>query len=192
MRSTIALSLAFIPLMLASEPDVPHLGNCYKPKGFTIPKIDQKELKCLATMVYGEARGEPDEGMLAVAYTAKNRAVKSSVCKVVLAPYQYSVFNDNPALRMAAMSLKVEPKQHNIIDKDGWNRSREAALIALENSIPDPTNGGTHYLAPIAMKALGYGTPNWAISYQKVAVIKNHVFFKERVAVIKIKNKAKA
>jgi spore germination cell wall hydrolase CwlJ-like protein len=146
------------------------------------PTVEElKQAKCLATMIYGEARGEAERGMVAVAYTALNRAVNKTVCSVVLAPKQYSIFNNNPELRTAAMSLHLEPRQKNIIDKAGWDQAMMIAIDVFQRKIPDPTNGSTHYLAPIVMKAKGYKYPQWSKQYQLVAVIDNHRFYKEKV-----------
>jgi hypothetical protein len=82
--------------------------------------FEAKQTKCLATMIYGEARGEVRAGKVAVAYSAKNRAGKKTVCQVVLAPYQYSIFNNNPTLRAAALSLHVDPKKRNKIEEAAW------------------------------------------------------------------------
>lgn len=149
-------------------------------RGFINPLTvaQMKEHKCLATMVYGEARGEAEQGMIAVAYTALNRATKTTVCKVVLAPKQYSIFNNNPALQEAAMSVKLEPKQKNIIDKAGWNKSLAVAEIVIRRSVPDPTNGSTNYLAPIVMSAKHYKYPRWSKEYTLVVIIDRHRFYK--------------
>lgn len=139
---------------------------------------DPEQEKCLATMIYGEARGEPEIGQVAVAYTAMNRAVNRSVCDVVLAPKQYSIFNDNPALKAAALSLHIEPKHKNITDKNAWPLAVKVARDVLRKSVPDPTKGATHYLAPVAMESLGYEYPEWSKEYKLVATIHGHQFYK--------------
>jgi spore germination cell wall hydrolase CwlJ-like protein len=149
-------------------------------RGFINPPTveEQKQAKCLATMIYGEARGEAERGMVAVAYTALNRAANKTVCGVVLAPKQYSIFNGNPALRMAAMSLNMEPKQKNVIDNAGWKMAVKVAENVIMHKVPDPTNGSTHYLADKVMKMKGYKYPKWSKEYQMMAMIDNHKFYK--------------
>lgn len=167
------LSLAFVPIMV--HQGIPTM--CYR--GHTkIVKVDPKQEKCLATMIYGEARGEAEKGMVAVAYTAVNRAVNKTVCGVVLSPKQYSIFNNNPALKAAAMSLHLEPKQKNIIDKESWKKALAVAKIVIRKEINDPTNGATHYLAPTVMKLKRYKYPQWSKEYKLLAVIDNHRFYK--------------
>lgn len=142
------------------------------------PQIDPKDESCLATMIYGEARGEPVDGMVAVAYSAVNRANKKTICQVVLAPKQYSIFNNNPALRAAALSPDLEPKQKNSIDEESWDRSVEVARLVLMQKVKDPTGGATHYIADKVMKEKGYTYPRWAKQYIQVAEIGGHRFFK--------------
>jgi len=141
-------------------------------------KVNQKDLKCLATTIYGEARGESVYGKIAVAYTAVNRAVKKTICEAVLEPFQYSIYNDNPELRAAATSLKILPPNMNIIDKISWKEAWDIATSVLRKEIDDPTNGATHYLSPVAMKALGYQYPDWSKKFKLTAVIENHKFYK--------------
>lgn len=62
---------------------------------FDVPKLPPlKELECLATNVYREARGEPMEGQIAVAKVTMNRLNDSrypdSICGVVYQKNQFS------------------------------------------------------------------------------------------------------
>jgi spore germination cell wall hydrolase CwlJ-like protein len=174
------LSLALIPstLTINEAPTPAPMGKVIIGDPVVVEDHAAKEEKCLATMVYGEARGEPHIGQVAVAYTAVNRARNRSVCDVVLAPKQYSIFNDNPALRAAAMSLDVEPKHKNYVDQQAWPKAVAVAKAVLQRKVPDPTKGSTHYLAPAAMEALGFTYPKWSEQYTLVTVIAGHKFYK--------------
>jgi spore germination cell wall hydrolase CwlJ-like protein len=140
---------------------------------------DPVEVKCLATMVYGEARGEPEIGQVAVAYTAVNRAGNSKVCDAVLAPKQYSVFNDNPALVAAAKNPQIEPSRVGMTDTVAWKLAVSVAQKVLRKKVKDPTKGSTHYLAPAAMEALGYEYPQWSREFEMTTVIYSHQFYKQ-------------
>ena len=164
------LTAALIPSMLGT-----YQMAC---ESYQYPAAPEDQIKCLATMVYGEARGEATAGKVAVAYTALNRAAKKTVCSVVLAPKQYSIFNDNPALRAAAMSLHIEPEQKNVIDQASWIESIAVARAVLHRAVPDPTGGATHYLADRLMRIKGYRYPRWSKQYIQVASIDRHRFFK--------------
>lgn len=179
MRTALILFAAALPATLASgEHRLCYALMSTTPAPKEAPAFDPKERKCLATMIYGEARGESQRGMAAVAWTAKNRAKNKTICEVVLAPMQYSVFNDNPSLRKAAMSLDVVPKQKNVIDEKSWQVALKVAEEVLTGKIKDPTKGSTHYLAPALMQQNGWEYPQWAKQYKLVAIIDNHKFFK--------------
>lgn len=177
MFKTLLLIVVLLPTTLGKSV----VGYCPK----TVEKIEHddqgaKEEKCLATMIYGEARGESIKGQVAVAYTALNRANKArnkTVCDVVLAPKQYSIFNNNPELFLAATSLHIEPNQKNPIDQKSWAQAVLIANKVLKKAVNDPTNGATHYIAHKLMKIKGYKYPKWAYQYKQVAVIENHHFY---------------
>jgi spore germination cell wall hydrolase CwlJ-like protein len=167
----ILLALAIVPTTLHFAEHI----TCYKAPALA----EESQVKCLAVMIYGEARGESAEGKAAVAYTAVNRAAKKTLCEVVLAPYQYSIFNNNPGLRKIATSEHLEPTQKNYLENLSWMESLSVALAVAEKAVPDPTSGSTHYLAPKAMKKLKYRYPRWSREYTLTAVIDNHRFYKQ-------------
>jgi N-acetylmuramoyl-L-alanine amidase len=149
----------------------------------TIVKADLAQEKCLAVTIYGEARSEPTEGQIAVAFTVLNRAAKGrTLCDVALAPRQYSVFNNNPKLRAIAVSLHLIPEQKNIVDQQSWKQAVEVAQMVSRKYVQDPTNGATHYLASKVMKAKGYRYPKWSKEYKMVKEIENHKFYKDSKA----------
>jgi len=170
------LSLAIVPTLCHVPERMTEMQAMTKSIDPTVE--ESKQTKCLATMIYGEARGEAERGMVAVAYTATNRAANKTVCGVILAPKQYSIFNGNPELRAAAMSSDLEPKQKNVIDVAGWEQAVKVAQSVMRKEVPDPTMGSTHYLSPTAMKSKGYKYPKWSKQYQLVIVIDKHRFYK--------------
>lgn len=169
----LVFSIYFIPAVLAPGSPL----ACYAEKSY-VDDIYQKEVKCLATMVYGEARSEPFRGQVAVAYSALNRATKKSVCDVVLAPKQYSVFNGNTHLIRVAKHKHLLPHQKNVIDEESWQTALDVANRVMSNTVSDPTNGATHYIADKVMKKKKYIYPKWSYQYKQVASIGNHRFFK--------------
>lgn len=143
-----------------------------------VETYNPKQEKCLATMIYGEARGEPEKGQIAVAYTAVNRALNRSVCDVVLAPMQYSVFNDNPGLKEIALNQHAEPKHKSVIEAEAWRKAVKVAQDVMRKKVPDPTKGSTHYLNPELMNTLGYEFPEWSKQYKMTITIHGHQFYK--------------
>lgn len=101
------------------------------------------DLDWIAMTVWGEARGESQEGKLAVAYVIVNRMAqeKRTACGVVLRPFQFSFWNTNDPSRW-----KMQPSLSDPI----WVDCYEAARNALEKTKPDPTEGCTSYLNPDA------------------------------------------
>lgn len=176
------LIAAVVPAMLGTPPSslsVPSAAGAGR--GLVNPPTvaELSERQCLATMIYGEARGEKETGQVAVAYSAVNRTRgKKSLCKVVLAPKQYSIFNNNPALRAAAQSLHLAPRQRNSVDQESWAQAQRVAEMVVARAVPDPTMGATHYLAPKVMAAKNYVYPRWSRQYILVTVIDNHRFYR--------------
>ena len=124
------LLLALIPTSV----EVAQTAMCAKLP--TIVKADPAQEKCLAVTIYGEARSEPEQGQIAVAYTILNRAIKHrTLCDVALAPKQYSVFNNNPKLRAIAVSLHLIPEQKNIIDQKSWEQAVRVAQMVTRKSV---------------------------------------------------------
>jgi len=175
------LLLALIPTTLGfGQPTM-----CLKPHHTSkVAKVDMKQIKCLATAIYGEARSEPERGQVAVAYTALNRAVKRTLCQVVLQPKQYSVFNNNATLRSIAVSPNKIPKHKNEIDKQSWEKALRVAHNVAQRIVPDPTNGATFYLADKVMKAKGYKYPKWSKQFEVVTVIDNHKFYRPKEKIV--------
>lgn len=176
MNKHLLLLLSLVPVMLTSS-EQPKI--CFIDTSIIADTPDiAKEAKCLSVMIYGEARGESTKGKVAVAYTALNRAAKSTLCKVVLAHKQYSIFNNNYALQAVALSEFDTPVLNNPIDAESWETSVKVADVVIHRAISDPTNGATHYVAPFVMKLKKYKYPRWTKEYTLVKVIDNHQFYK--------------
>lgn len=174
MKHTLLL-VALVPTIVAPAQH----AYCPKPQHFLSSGSSiTKQIKCLATTVYGESRGESVKGQIAVAYTALNRAKNTTICDVVLAYKQYSIYNDNPTLRAVATHHSAEPIQKNNMDALGWKRALSVAELVLLKAVPDPTKGATHYLSDKGMKFGKYRYPKWSKKYKQVAVIGNHKFYK--------------
>jgi len=128
-----------------------------------LPEVEpSREMRCLATAVYFEAKGEPLEGQLAVAQVILNR-VKSgkysdSICGVVYQPGQFSFTWDRRPDRPRNMAA--------------WETAQAIAVIAA-----------TDNWRPIAPKAMSFHArrvaPGWR-NMERVSVIGNHVFYAYR------------
>lgn len=126
-------------------------------------------LTCLALNVYHEARGEPQAGQIAVAQVTLNRAQgkENNICKVVYAPYQFSWTTG--ATHKGKVKASYIPRKN---DK-AWQQAKAVAKVASIQFFADPTRGAKHYHAKSVK-------PDWSRSMVKVAVIGQHIFYKER------------
>lgn len=127
-----------------------------------------------ARTLWGEARGEPVAGQLAVAHVLWNRARIASEWKargrrhplfgdgtlagVCLAPWQFSCWNANDPNRPKMEALTAKQLEPFI------------AIVRRARHEPDPTKGSTHYHT----KAV---SPAWSRGLTPAAVIGAHMFF---------------
>jgi len=137
------------------------------PQQDIFPTLTDKEL--LTLCIYGEARGEPPVGKLAVAHVILNRAANpcwwgDSVKSVILKHRQFSCFNEDDVNR-SAMLLMAKTGMYD-------PACLAVALLAIEGHTTDPTKGATHY------HAIGIA-PAWSAKMKRTAKINRHVFYQE-------------
>lgn len=124
---------------------------------FTASDISKQEVNLLARVVYGEARGEPFEGQVAVAAVVLNR-VKSGDFpdKIEEVIYQEGQF------------IAVEDGQFDLYPGE---KSYQAVYQALEGE--DPSQGAYYFYNPIKARTLW-----WLSAREKTVQIGNHIFAK--------------
>lgn len=123
----------------------------------------------VARTVWGEARGEPWIGQVAVAWVIRNRVARpgwwgrdyESVC---LAPRQFSCWDDTPAI--IDQTPRTMPNCY------------AAACAVLLDDEPDPTAGATHYHSIRRPSWAAQWPPGWAASLTETARIGGHVFYR--------------
>jgi spore germination cell wall hydrolase CwlJ-like protein len=134
----------------------------------TAAGIDVKgELECLALTIYFEARGEPDEGKLAVGHVVMNRAQHSlfprRVCDVVR--------QGGDKLRYRCQfSWWCDGRSDRPRDRQAWNKSRALAGLIYWDYSRDPTAGALWYHAE-------YVRPSWRRDLAPGPKIGRHVFY---------------
>ena len=113
-------------------------------------------LLCLALNIFYEARGESDEGQLAVGHTTINRArVKGrNLCEEVYSPHQFSWTHQ----------IKLPPSAED----PAWIKAQQIAQLSYQTK--DPTGGALWY------HHTGI-TPWWVWNKKVTTVIGNHVFY---------------
>nr|WP_134698939.1 spore cortex-lytic enzyme [Ammoniphilus sp. YIM 78166] len=123
----------------------------YKPHGYS-----DNDLKIMANAVYGEARGEPYVGQVAVAAVILNR-VKSAT------------FPNNPT------GVVFEPRAFTAVaDGQIWLTPNDTARKAVQDALngTDPTGGCTYYFNPDT------ATSGWIWTRPQVKKIGKHIFCK--------------
>ena len=127
------------------------------------------DLSVMARTVFGEARGEPHDGRMAVAHVILNRARAGGwwghgISEVCLKRWQFSCWNPGDPSRARLFQVELD-------DRDLLGCAR--ACIEALSGVPDPTAGATHY------HALKLPTPpRWARGRVPDLVIGRHAFFR--------------
>lgn len=120
----------------------------------------------LIRTVAGEAANQPDDGQVAVASVALNRARNrgKTPTEIVLERNQFEPWgNAETAARL--MSLTPDNPQYK----------RAAAAVDRALAGEDPTGGASHFYAPRAQAALGRAKPGWDNGTGRA--IGDHLFF---------------
>lgn len=128
----------------------------------------------LARTIWGEARGQPQEGMEAVASVVLNRVAVAQknggkywwgadIISICQKPYQFSCWN------------RSDPNYKKLIavtDRDiHFVTCLRIARRALAGTLSDKTGGATHYHT----KAI---SPHWAQGQKPSVIIEDHIFYK--------------
>ncbi|MFW5976324.1 MAG: cell wall hydrolase [Bacillota bacterium] len=131
--------------------------NNLTPREVLAETISEEEVELLARAIYGEARGEPFKGQVAVGAVIVNRVISSSfpdnIYDVIYQPGQFSIVNDGQ------------------IDLTPNKTAFDAARRALEGY--DPTMGALYYYNPNTAQK-----KQWFSSKQLMVTIGEHVFGK--------------
>jgi len=130
--------------------------------------ISRAAFRCLAQAVYFEARSEPFEGQVAVAYVilnrVKDRRYPDNICGVV--------FQNEKRRNHCQFSFACDGLSDNPYELAAWNTARRVAGGALKNAGSDVTAHSTHYHAK-------YVTPRWAKYLQPTLQVGRHIFYRE-------------
>ena len=128
-----------------------------------------RDLDVAARTLWGEARGEPDEGKAAVAWVIRNRAAKTGkrLAEICLAPWQFSCWNPaDPNAGPAAALTCGDPLYLQGLEI--------VCRVMRRPDDVDPTHGARHYfrddLAP---------WPEWARGHTPCAHVGRHLFFND-------------
>jgi N-acetylmuramoyl-L-alanine amidase len=130
----------------------------------------------LACTLWGEARGEGLAGMVAVAWTIRNRVDDrkekswwgegyAGVCQKL---YQFSCWNSNDRNYPYLSGAKQIPTAE-------FAKCQLVAQQVIEGAQPDPTGGATHYYYSTSLPK----PPKWAADAMQTSRLGHHIFFKD-------------
>lgn len=108
----------------------------------------------LALVIWREARGEPAEGRVAVAYCILNRVARPSwwghdIMSVVSKKWQFSSMTDPKDVQLTTWPQSNDPS---------WLDCLAIASGAIDGTIPNPAPGADHYFDTSIIK----NPPKWA------------------------------
>lgn len=131
-------------------------------------QVTFEDLKYMALTVWGEARGEPYPGKVAVAWVLYNRAVHDnmSLQAVATAKWQFSCWNKGDPNN----SLITDPKFNTNIQS--FRDSMAACIEVLDAENPDATKGSRHYCVTTL-------NPDWAKGHTPVYTVGMHKFYND-------------
>ncbi|MEG0259025.1 MAG: spore cortex-lytic enzyme [Lysinibacillus sp.] len=118
------------------------------------PKFSERDLQLLANAVYGEARGEPYEGQVAVAAVILNRLehpdFPNTISEIIFQPLAFTAVADG--------QIWLVPNE----------RAKEALIDAMNGW--DPSENAVYYFNPKT------ATSKWIWSRQQIKKIGEHIF----------------
>lgn len=118
--------------------------------------------------LWGEARGEPREGQLAVAHVFLNRVKDGrwgkSLATVCLASMQFSCWNASDPNRALMAALQ----------DDGAELEKLKSVLDEARKGSDPTQGATHYFSTSMIQP-----PKWSIGATHTGQIGRHRFYRD-------------
>lgn len=141
-------------------------------KEFCSNKNEKTEYEYLAKTLYGEARGENYESMVAIAWVIRNRVTiwKSTYQKIVMQPQQFSCWNRN------------DPNYDNIQNPndDKWKTANEISHGIIDGKIANPVPNVVHYYSPKSMRPSG-SRPYWSKPENELTLpnVPNFIFVKQ-------------
>lgn len=133
-----------------------------------------EDLKHMTATLWGEARGEPFDGKVAVAFAILNRVKAGgwygkTVKEVCLKPFQFSCWNHGDKnysqVHKILTSFDSEYGKSEVV-----RECMAACVVALNGVAHDDTQGATHYHTKRV-------SPAWSKDKFPVFVVGNHLFF---------------
>lgn len=144
--------------------------------------ITPRDIEILAATIYGEARGETQQGKEMVGWSIRNRAEidlgndgkpdwwGEGIAGVCLAPWQFSCWNANDPNRAKMLALGLPQSLADPVYRDCL---LAALTVAQAPRIPADLVGITHYYAA------GIPAPAWAAKAEFYGCVGGHLFYRK-------------
>jgi hypothetical protein len=144
--------------------------------GLTEDEFRKRELRCMATGIYFEARDEPVKGQIAVAQVIMNRIrspfYPKTICGVV--------YQGERNRHGCQFSFTCTGKHNSVKEKPEWATAVKLAKQVIAGEVwLDEVGYATHYHAT-------YVHPPWRFELNKVAQIGGHIFYKMKPGTVQI------
>lgn len=129
------------------------------------------DVDVMARTLYGEARNQLLNGIIAVAYVIKTRSKErtQTITEVCLAPLQFSCWNKNDPNRKIIEFVGL--------DRPTFMTCFGVACLVINGELNNPAPGANHYFTVQAPKGVKW-PPSWASKMTEIAVIGDHRFLK--------------
>jgi spore germination cell wall hydrolase CwlJ-like protein len=130
-------------------------------------KVSEKEVNCMATAIYFEARGESYRGQVAVGQVVLNRVAHKlypdTICAVV--------YQNQHRRNACQFSFACDGRPERVSEMKSWAQAEEIAKGVISGDLYLSEVGyATHYHAT-------YVRPHWAKRMTKVTKVGLHVFY---------------
>lgn len=134
--------------------------------------MSASDVDTLARTIWGEARGEMDPGMAAVAWAVMNRVSHprwwgNDISNVCTTPWQFSCWNSNDLNRPKLLAVTAESDPY-------FAKALGIAGQVISGQIADPTDGATSYFDRRMPE-----WPRWSVGREPCAVIGHHLFYRD-------------
>lgn len=130
----------------------------------------EKDVDLMARTIWGEARGQSDKEMEAVANVIVNRLIDGrwgdNLRSVIMFPYAFTCHYDGNKRKLNAVTID----DHRFVRALKISRDVLESRLNNGHNHTDPSNGATHYHAH-------WVKPRWANKKMVVAMFSGHVFY---------------
>jgi spore germination cell wall hydrolase CwlJ-like protein len=182
----VAVLIIFATLGVAGQYYV-DANKFIQPKLTQLTPEAQRQVTCLASNIYFEARSEPREGQIAVAFVTLNRVESSefpnNICDVVKQKTRVERIGDKRVVCQFSWYCESRPKwqyYNMLLTNDTSSKYNDVLEVAIhvyanQEKLKDPTNGSLYYHAD-------YVKPNWR-NLEKHVTIGRHIFYRTKESI---------